>query len=119
MTGSETTALFVGLLLALGIAASPFDYLGGMGLALWLAYFIRLWRSSDKRKGIALSLLAGATVAHATAIAHPQLPGSVPVQLWMMIAGGLSQGTIELFVARGPDFVARMADLAGFKGDAR
>lgn len=122
MTGTELGAALAAFLLALGIAVSPLAYLGGMMLALWCTYFIRAWRATDKRKGIVLSLLGGATVAHAAASLHPHMAGlwawgEMPLQVQMMLSGAFSQAVVELFVARGDRFVARMADRVGLKGE--
>lgn len=118
MTGQETNGIIAAILLALGVAAPVPAFAGGMLLALGAAYAVRSFRGADTRKGIALSLFAGAFFAMLAAglnevTANVWLWGSLGLQVQMALAGGLSQSLAEGFVAFGGGLKDRFGNLPG------
>jgi len=118
MTGQEINAILAAILLALGVAAPVPAFAGGMLLALGAAYAVRSFRGADTRKGIALSLFAGAFFAVLAAGMHEAtanvwLWGSLGLQAQMAISGGLSQSLAEGFVAFGGGLKDWLAKLPG------
>src|SRR3546814_19173458 len=86
--------------------------------SLGAAYAVRSFRGADTRKGIALSLFAGAFFAILAAGMHEAtanvwLWGSLGLQAQMAISGGLSQSLAEGFVAFGGGLKAWLEKLPG------
>lgn len=118
MTGSEINGIIAAILLALGVAAPVPAFAGGMLLALGAAYAVRSFRGAETRKGIALSLFAGAFFAILAAGMHEAtagvwLWGSIGLQGQMALAGGLSQSLAEGFIAFGGGLKDRLGNLPG------
>lgn len=118
MTGQEINGVIAAILLALGVAAPVPAFAGGMLLALGAAYAVRSFRGAETRKGIALSLFAGAFFAILAAGVHEAtanvwLWGSLGLQAQMALAGGLSQSLAEGFIAFGGGLKDRLGNLPG------
>ena len=118
VTGQEINGAIAAILLALGVAAPVPAFTGGMLLALGAAYAVRSFRGAETRKGIVLSLFAGAFFAILAAAVHEAaanvwLWGSLGLQAQMALAGGLSQSLAEGFIAFGGGLKDRLGNLPG------
>ncbi|SNT19249.1 hypothetical protein [Sphingopyxis indica] len=118
MTGQEANGIIAAILLALGVAAPVPEFTGGMLLALGAAYAVRAFRGAETRKGIVLSLFAGAFFALLAAGLHEAtagvwLWGQLSIQAQMAVSGGLSQSLAEGFVAFGGGLKDWLAKLPG------
>jgi hypothetical protein len=114
MTGIEVKGVLGAILVAFGIAVPLPAFLAGMALALGGAFFAMMGAgaSPSTRAVYATTIFLAIVAGFLAALLHPLVKPEWPVQLFMMIGGGLSKYLAETLAQAGSALRDRAVDAA-------
>lgn len=113
MTGIEIKAVFVALVIALGITAPVPDVLGGLIIAIGCSYGVMIVSEPSTRLSVWATIFLGviASIMFALLHKHVKFVSEFPLQAVMGFGGGLSRFVAEATIGFGKTATGRIADL--------